>query len=172
MVVVKMAELGIAGQLQPNVMHQLEILRTEARSVRAEDVFPLAAVRSDHFHLHARLGIGQALPGVAGEFALFFRGELIGEAADHQGGAEALSGLARAFFYAGAKSLIVSHWDVDSDSAVDLMTGLFDALRKNPHLSHAEALRASMLRMISKGPYWAQPKLWAPFIVVGEPRKN
>jgi CHAT domain-containing protein len=93
-------------------------------------------------------------------------------AAGDKPGAEALSGLARAFFYAGAKSLIVSHWNVDSQSAVDLMIGLFDALKMNPHLSHAEALRASMLRMITKGPYWAQPKLWAPFIVVGEPRKE
>jgi CHAT domain-containing protein len=93
-------------------------------------------------------------------------------AAGDKPGAEALSGLARAFFYAGAKSLIVSHWAVDSDSAVDLMSGLFDALKMNPHLSHAEALRASMLRMTTKGPYWAQPKLWAPFIVVGEPRKE
>jgi CHAT domain-containing protein/tetratricopeptide (TPR) repeat protein len=93
-------------------------------------------------------------------------------AAGDKPGAEALSGLARAFFYAGAKSLIVSHWSVDSLSAVDLMTGLFDALKMNPHLSHAEALRESILRIITKGPYWAQPKLWAPFIVVGEPRKR
>jgi CHAT domain-containing protein len=93
-------------------------------------------------------------------------------AAGDKPAAEALSGLARAFFYAGAKSLIVSHWEVDSQSAIDLMTGLFDALKMNPHLSRAEALRASMLRMITKGPYWAQPKLWAPFIVVGEPRKE
>jgi CHAT domain-containing protein len=93
-------------------------------------------------------------------------------AAGDKPGAEALSGLARAFFYAGTKSLIVSHWTVDSDSAVELMTGLFDAIKVNPHLSHAEALRASMLRMIARGPYWAQPKLWAPFIVVGEPRKR
>ena len=93
-------------------------------------------------------------------------------AAGDKPGAEALSGLARAFFYAGAKSLIVSHWAVDSDSAVELMTGLFDALKMNPHLSHAEALRESMLRMIAKGPYWAKPKLWAPFIVVGEPQKR
>jgi CHAT domain-containing protein len=93
-------------------------------------------------------------------------------AAGDKPGAEALSGLARAFFYAGAKSLIVSHWDVDSLSAVDLMIGLFDVLKMNPHLSHAEALRASMLRMIATKPYWAQPKFWAPFIVVGEPRKE
>ena len=93
-------------------------------------------------------------------------------AAGDKPGAEALSGLARAFFYAGAKSLIVSHWEVESQPTVDLMIGLFDALKLNPHLSHAEALRTSMLRMIAKGPYWAQPKLWAPFVVVGEPRKE
>ena len=89
-------------------------------------------------------------------------------------GAEALSGLARAFFYAGAKSLIVSHWEVDSDSTVALMTGLFDALKNNPHLTHAEALRISMLQMINNpsNPYWGQPKLWAPFFVVGEPQKE
>jgi CHAT domain-containing protein len=76
-------------------------------------------------------------------------------AAGDKPGAEALSGLARAF-YAGARSLIVSHWEVDSDSTVALMTGLFDALRTNPHLTHAEALRISMLQMINNpsNPYW------------------
>jgi CHAT domain-containing protein len=76
-------------------------------------------------------------------------------AAGDKPGAEALSGLARAFFYAGAKSLIVSHWEVDSDATVELMDGLFEALKANPRLSHAEALQASMLRMI-----------------VGEPQKH
>ena len=63
-------------------------------------------------------------------------------------GAEALSGLARAFFYAGARSLIVSNWEVNSDSAVTLMTSTFAALAADPKLSHAEALRQSMLAMI------------------------
>jgi CHAT domain-containing protein/Tfp pilus assembly protein PilF len=95
-------------------------------------------------------------------------------AAGDKPGAEALSGLARAFFYAGARSVIVSNWEVDSESTVALMTGLFDALKANPHVSHAEALRASMVHMIgnSSKPEWAQPKFWAPFIVVGEPQKN
>jgi len=95
-------------------------------------------------------------------------------AAGDKPGAEALSGLARAFFYAGARSLIVSNWEVDSDSTVALMTGLFDSLKTNPHLSHAEALRLSMLRMINNPSKreWIQPKYWAPFIVVGEPQKN
>jgi CHAT domain-containing protein len=89
-------------------------------------------------------------------------------------GAEALSGLARAFFYAGAKSLVVSHWEVDSDATVELMDGLFEALKANPRLSHAEALQASMLRMManSSKPEWAQPQFWAPFVVVGEPQKH
>jgi CHAT domain-containing protein len=41
-------------------------------------------------------------------------------AAGDKPGAEALSGLARAFFYAGARSLIVSHWEVDSEATVAL----------------------------------------------------
>ena len=95
-------------------------------------------------------------------------------AAGDKPGAEALSGLARAFFYAGAKSLVVSHWEVDSEATVGLMAGLFEALKANPHLSHAEALRLSMLRMLanSSRPEWAQPEFWAPFVVVGEPQKH
>ena len=52
------------------------------------------------------------------------------------------------------------------------LTGLFDALKKNPRLSHAEALQASLSNVISKPskPEWAQPKFWASFVVVGEPQ--
>jgi CHAT domain-containing protein len=94
-------------------------------------------------------------------------------AAGYKPGAEALSGLARAFFYAGARSLVVSHWDVDSEATVTLMSELFAALKANPGLSHAEALRLSMLRMIGNAskPEWAQPSFWAPFVIVGEPKK-
>jgi CHAT domain-containing protein/Tfp pilus assembly protein PilF len=85
-------------------------------------------------------------------------------------GAEALSGLARAFFYAGARSLVVSNWAVNSESTVALMTNTFAA---DPKLSHAEALQKSMLAMIgnSQHPQWADPIYWAPFVVVGEPAK-
>src|SRR5262249_9234447 len=95
-------------------------------------------------------------------------------AAEDKPGGEALSGLARAFFYAGAKSLVVSHWEVDSEATVALMGGLFAALKENPDLSHAEALRLSMLQMISNSskPEWTQPSFWAPFVIVGEPNKK
>jgi hypothetical protein len=83
------------------------------------------------------------------------------------------TGLARAFFYAGGRSLLVSHWEVDSPSAVELMVGTFAAIADDPNLSHGEALRKSMLAMIgdARHPEWAAPNFWAPFVVVGEPAK-
>ncbi len=47
-------------------------------------------------------------------------------------GAEALSGLARAFFYAGARALLVSHWAVYSQAATELTTTTFAMLADNP----------------------------------------
>ena len=88
-------------------------------------------------------------------------------------GAEALSGLARAFFYAGGRSLLVSNWEVETESAVALMVGTFAALAANPKLSHGEALQKAMLAVIENTQHseWADPKYWAPFVVVGEPAK-
>jgi len=60
-------------------------------------------------------------------------------------GAEALSGLARAFFYAGARALLVSHWAVSSEAATRLTTSTFDRLKSNPNMGRAEALRQAML---------------------------
>jgi CHAT domain-containing protein/tetratricopeptide (TPR) repeat protein len=83
---------------------------------------------------------------------------------------EALSGLARAFFYAGARALLVSEWAVDSDAAVLLTTGAFAELRQDPSIGRAEALRRSMQAVIkdTSRPDAAHPSFWAPFVVVGE----
>ena len=84
-------------------------------------------------------------------------------------GAEALSGLARAFFYAGARALLVSHWSVDSLAAVQLITRAVSAMATDPNSSRAEALRRSMRVLIESGrPQQAHPSYWAPFVVVGE----
>jgi tetratricopeptide (TPR) repeat protein/CHAT domain-containing protein len=84
-------------------------------------------------------------------------------------GAEALSGLARAFFYAGARSLLVSHWEVASDSTVKLITEAIAELKADPKIGRAEALRRSMLSLITTGKdYEAHPAVWAPFVLVGE----
>jgi hypothetical protein len=85
-------------------------------------------------------------------------------------GAEALSGLARAFFYAGARALLVSHWSVDSAATVKLITSAVGAITGDAKLGRAEALRRAMLAMIddAAAPKLAHPAFWAPFIVVGE----
>jgi CHAT domain-containing protein/tetratricopeptide (TPR) repeat protein len=84
-------------------------------------------------------------------------------------GAEALSGLARAFFYAGARALLVSHWSVDSDATVKLITSAVGALTRDKTIGRAEALRRAMLAMIDKDEARAaHPTYWAPFVVVGE----
>jgi len=54
-------------------------------------------------------------------------------------------GLAKIFFYAGARSLLISHWPVESKAATQLTTTLFKNLKDNPNLSRAEAFRRSMM---------------------------
>jgi CHAT domain-containing protein len=94
-------------------------------------------------------------------------------------GAEAISGLGRAFFYAGTRALLVSLWPVETSSARLLTTRLFEVQNANPGLSRSEALRDSMLKLID-GPgmmdktssktiaSYAHPFFWAPFIIVGD----
>jgi CHAT domain-containing protein/tetratricopeptide (TPR) repeat protein len=84
-------------------------------------------------------------------------------------GAEALSGLARAFFYAGARALLVSHWAVASDAPVKLITGAVGRMASDKRIRRAESMRQAMLALIDKGEaYEAHPAFWAPFVVVGE----
>lgn len=80
---------------------------------------------------------------------------------------EALSGLARGFFYAGSRSLLVTHWAVESQSAMQLTTRTFDAYIHNAKLSRAQALRQSMLQVM-QNPQFAHPTYWAPYALVGE----
>jgi len=95
-------------------------------------------------------------------------------------GAEAVSGLGRAFFFAGARSLLVTHWAVETTSAKRLTVELFKR-QADPslRLSKAEALRLTMLDLIDNGVYvdeasgravftYAHPAFWAPFALVGD----
>jgi tetratricopeptide (TPR) repeat protein len=92
-------------------------------------------------------------------------------------GSEAVSGLGRAFFYAGAKALLVSNWPVDSVASKTLMIDLFQRQQQSPATSKAELLRQSMLNEIDHGGMkeggnlkyaYAHPLFWAPFVVVGD----
>jgi CHAT domain-containing protein len=81
--------------------------------------------------------------------------------------AESLTGLGKAFIYAGSKSLLVSHWAVSSAGTVDLMTRLFRAYRQQG-LSKAKAHQQAMLEMLRTGDMRAHPSFWAPFVILGE----
>ncbi len=92
-------------------------------------------------------------------------------AADGTPGAEGLSGMAKAFFYAGARALLVSHWPVVSAAAAtEITTHLFEETAGTATIGRAEALRRSMLALMNTAdkPYYAHPLFWAPFVVVGE----
>lgn len=92
-------------------------------------------------------------------------------------GAEAASGLGRAFFYAGTRALLVTNWSVHSVSARELVTDLFTRQSKDAGLSRAEALRAAMVHLM-EGPgfvsggktqfAYAHPLFWAPYSLIGD----
>lgn len=83
--------------------------------------------------------------------------------------AEGLSGLARAFLYAGARAILVSHWPVRDDAAARLTTDTLAALGKSK-VRRSEALRQAMLGVMNdtRDPSLAHPSAWAPFVIVGE----
>ncbi|MBT3361114.1 MAG: CHAT domain-containing protein [Rhodospirillales bacterium] len=93
-------------------------------------------------------------------------------------GAEAVSGLGRAFFYAGTRSLLVSNWPVETTSARILTTDLFRRQAEKPDLSRAQALREAMLGLVEAPGYvdaegrivfsYAHPIFWAPFSLIGD----
>jgi CHAT domain-containing protein/tetratricopeptide (TPR) repeat protein len=89
-------------------------------------------------------------------------------------GAPGLSGLARAFFYAGARNLLASHWPVRDDIAPRITVRTVELRRANPRLSRAQAF-AQALREVRMDPQadsasdtWAHPSAWAPFVLVGD----
>jgi CHAT domain-containing protein/tetratricopeptide (TPR) repeat protein len=82
---------------------------------------------------------------------------------------EVFSGLARAFFYAGTRSVVVSHWSVKSESTVKYVTSALAAITADSSVTPAEAIRRAMLKLIDEEtPEEAHPEYWAPFVLVGE----
>lgn len=86
-----------------------------------------------------------------------------------QPGGETLSGLAQAFFYAGARTLLLSHWPVDTNAATLLTSTAFKEQRDAPTISSAEAMRRAAVALMDdrREPWHAHPSVWGPFVVVG-----
>lgn len=89
-------------------------------------------------------------------------------ASGDRAGDEALGGLAHAFLYAGADSLMVSHWRVRDDAAARLTVATARGMARG--LDPARALRRAQLALMASRdlPGSGHPAVWAPFVVVGE----
>ena len=88
---------------------------------------------------------------------------------------ESLSGLARSFFYAGARALVVTHWSVNDQTAAYLVADMLRRVGENHGVGAAEALRGAELGMIDAAGHdlpaeLAHPFYWAPFALIGEGR--
>jgi CHAT domain-containing protein len=93
-------------------------------------------------------------------------------------GAEAASGLGRAFFYAGTRALLLTNWSVHSESARELITDIFKRQADNPKLTRGEALQEATMALMDGPGYigadgkteftYAHPLFWAPYSIVGD----
>jgi CHAT domain-containing protein len=86
---------------------------------------------------------------------------------------ESLSGLARAFFFAGARSMLVTHWSINDQTSAFLVADTLRRLVAGNDGGLAGALRQAQLGLIGRAgkdlpPYLAHPFYWAPFALIGE----
>lgn len=139
---------GEAGSTAPG------LVLTPPATATAEDDGLLTAAEIATLNLNAKLVVLSACNTAAGD----------------SGDEDGLSGLARAFFHAGASSLLVTHWSVFSDAAVDVSTRLFAELGARPTQLHAQALRKAILDILADerdARFRHHPSYWGAFAVVG-----
>lgn len=80
---------------------------------------------------------------------------------------EGILGLTRAFFYAGARNVAVSLWNVNDSATADLMRSFYAHLKRGE--TKSEALRHAKLHLLSvPNPAWRHPYFWAAFVLVGD----
>lgn len=83
---------------------------------------------------------------------------------------EGLSGLARSFFQAGARSMLVSHWPVVSVVVPVLMDSMFK--ERTAGMAYAlEGAQQTIINIAKNDPnrrIWSHPLVWAPFSLVGD----
>ena len=86
--------------------------------------------------------------------------------ADGQLSGESLSGLVRAFFFAGARNVLATHWPIASEPTVALTTGMVRIAASAKGNAWPEALRQAKLRMLSQTDT-AHPLFWGAFSIIG-----
>jgi CHAT domain-containing protein len=88
-------------------------------------------------------------------------------------GGESLSGLARAFFYAGARSMLVTHWSINNETTAFLVADTLGRLATGEAHGLGDALRGAQLGILNRAgkdlpANLAHPYYWAPFALIGE----
>jgi CHAT domain-containing protein len=136
-------QIGLNSALalsQPEIIRQ-KATRDDNGLWQAWEIFEHARLNADLVVLSAcETGLGQNIRG------------------------EGLIGLTRAFQYAGAKSIVVSLWEVNDASTAEFMTVFYKELRKG--VSKDVALQTAM-RTMRNTRKWHHPFYWSPFILVG-----
>ena len=89
-------------------------------------------------------------------------------ASGERNGGEALTGLARVFLEAGARSVLATHWAVEDDAAQKIVSSTLRGVANDDNV--AVALRESIAEMISDRSRdhtsvpFSHPQVWAPFV--------
>jgi CHAT domain-containing protein len=78
---------------------------------------------------------------------------------------EGIVGITRAFQYAGAKSVMVSLWEILDKSTSQLMTEFYRQLKTGKRKD--DALQQAQVKLLKNSPY-RHPYYWAPFVLVGD----
>ncbi|HKW35178.1 MAG TPA: CHAT domain-containing protein [Candidatus Acidoferrum sp.] len=80
---------------------------------------------------------------------------------------EGILGLTRAFFYAGARNVTVSLWNVNDSATATLMKSFYGNLNRG--LPQSAALRQAKLSLLhGENLIWRHAYFWASFVLVGE----
>jgi CHAT domain-containing protein len=78
-------------------------------------------------------------------------------------GGDELLGLVRGLFYAGARGVLVTLWDVNDQSTAEFMALFYEGLKEKKN--KAEAVQGAMAEIRRRYPH---PYYWAPFVMVGK----
>ena len=80
---------------------------------------------------------------------------------------EGILSLTRSFFYAGARNVTVSLWNVNDSATAALMEAFYRNLNRG--LQKSAALREAKLTLLrDRNSAWHHPYFWAAFVLVGE----
>ena len=148
----------------PAANHQ--VLRTRGRTARLVHIASHGYFRQDN-PMFSSIRLGDAHLNLYDLYQLRIPADLVTLSGCSTGlnsvaAGDELMGLARGVLNAGARSLIVSSWDVNDSSAAAFMKAFYS--RQKQGANKAAALRETMLEIRQQ---WPHPYHWAAFALIG-----